>query len=205
MSHIPVATEKLPEGWAVAKVTFEHTNRKKGQVEDRFEIVHLESGKRYLHENVSTIAAKCALLALGIIGYFALYLSFHLLRMTVTTIKDPSINTFLEGVRNVIRAPFYILGMEFGALYGIFNPLEGRAVLASCERLLHERSHREDACLDTEFNDCSSLWDALSRPDYSATFYVAPCMQSYGAVEDPHIQKIEFLDNHPVLIEMVKV
>lgn len=170
----------LPVGWEVADVYFRRTN---GHIERRAEILHTG---RYRSEPLNEIAFKCgALFFLVLPAYFIAYTAFHLIRLPIVTLANFSLKACIEQIRTLVRIPFYWIGLEMAALIGIFKPLEGRALFGSLEKDLHDGKKFQKA---TDFNTSLKFcWEMFSKKDVPYAFFMAPCMQQWGATKDPHI------------------
>lgn len=111
-------------------------------------IVDQATHRRYWNESHGVIRFKCFLLTLGtpLIQSVA-----GVINMAVRIAKLVSLHHFwspqvkgatfkaraLHAASDLIRvaaAPLALIGMELAALYGIFNPLDGRKLYASIER-----------------------------------------------------------------------
>lgn len=196
MSCIPVADrnpgdyplEVLPNGWANAKVSFK--NR------ERYEIVHLKSNTRYLQEPMKLVAFKCfELFLVGLPLYFLCYAAFHLVRLPVVTLLNGSPKAFLKQIWTLVRIPFYWISLMFAALYGAFNPLEGRALFGALENSLHGKDRRSSVTYKSEFECLNQTWASLSTVEDEQTFYIGICMQPYGKTNDSYLTKVEVLQN----------
>ena len=207
--------ESLPKGWITAQVTFQ---RRDGGQKVRTEIIHLKTKKRYLHEPLRMIAFKCSLLTLWIPFYMAMYIGWNLIRIPTTTccaMKEQSgkifqsqtvcevvqklidtawtgINTALSGIWTIVRTPFYAIQMFFGALIGIFFPLQGRQILEA-ETFLHQKSIRADFLRHPKENegDLEPICKSLKEKESSSTFFAAHCMQPLGKTSDQHIIAVQ--------------
>ena len=216
--HYPV--EPLPKGWMTAEVKFRHRD---GKEDIRTEIIDLKTQKRYLHEPLRMTAFKCFQLSIGIPFYTAAYLAWNLIRIPTTTIGSlvdgvekvfssatcgqvvqrlfdtawTGVGSVVKGIWTIVRTPFYAIQMFFGALTGIFFPLQGRKILEA-ESRLHQRTTKSDILrhpiaggpLESE---CAGMAASLKDPDCPHTFFAAYCMQPIGGTTDPHIISVREL------------
>ncbi len=178
------ACEKLPQGWANARVVFRH---KDGRLEERIEIVHLETHNRFLHESMARTACKCLGIALFTFIYLTGYIVFHLIRIPLIACKKTE--EIGNGIRTVARAFFYAIALEFAAIYGIFKPLVGREALGHIERNWHGKKLRDDLGF-AELTLKSIFQGAFCDPEFPFTLFLAPCMQPRGKTTDPHVESV---------------
>jgi hypothetical protein len=166
--------EVLPDGWANASVSLQGK-------EPRYEIINLETHTRYHQEPLSVIAIKCFGLFLVVLPmYFLFYTALHLARLPVVTIVNGSPTAFFKQIWHLVQLPFYFIALEFSALWGIFRPLEGRALFATVEKRLHGGKDTHSAInRKDEIRWLEQTWRALSRKENPETFYLAYCMQPY--------------------------
>jgi hypothetical protein len=185
--------EVLPDGWANAKVFFSHRD---GRVEKRIEILRLSDGSRYSQEPLAMIAAKCfGLFAALLPCYMAVYTLFHLIRLPVATLLNLSPSTFCKQIWKIVRIPFYFIALECAALYGVFNPLEGRALFGKFESVLHDGKTRREAEQYKKESEKGAYWSAIASIDNKSSFFAGFCMQPIGSTTDPHIISYEVLPN----------
>ncbi len=192
--------ENLPKGWANAKVQFKRSN---GKPVDRIEILDLRSLKskfpsevldlkskpcpRYPQEPMAMIAFKCFGLFLIVLPiYFLIYTSVHLIRLPIVAAMNCSPTAFAKQIWTLVRIPYYWIALECAALYGIFRPLEGRALFGKLERDLHGGKNRRDAVQYLkELSPFQKLcWNTLSLKEDPQTFFVGFCMQPIGKTND---------------------
>jgi hypothetical protein len=79
--------------------------------------------------------------------------------------------------------------MEMAALYGIFQPLEGRVLFAEWEAELHQKTVHDHIWCDDWGNPIERL---LKNPEEQVCF-IAPCMQPTGLITDAHVRNVRFL------------
>lgn len=90
-----------------------------------------------------------------------------------------------EGIWGMVSTPFYAIGVEFAALYGIFDQYRGRKWVAAIER-----SWQKGTSYKNDNKDCL---DALVRdPKTARIHYLANCFQVRGHVRHPKIRVIGF-------------
>ncbi|HSX25399.1 MAG TPA: hypothetical protein VLE89_00140 [Chlamydiales bacterium] len=180
-------TEELPPGWKKALVTFTHTD----DFEDkRIEVIHPDGETRYQDEPMHTTAQKCALLVLGIPFYFIAYVALHLARIPLVAIATIFVSirevpkSIAMNIWAIVRAPFYLIAMEFAAIYGVFKP-EARVLIGNYEAALHKGKTRRD---DINHYKETNLLRALVEKDFPYTLFLAYCMQPLGKLTDPNIK-----------------
>lgn len=186
-------TEILPQGWVYADISYNHRNGTTGR---RIEIIETATENRFLNEPMNVIACKCgALFLLGLPAYFIGYTLFHLVRIPLALMYHRSVSLFCKAIWNVARAPFYFVGLEFAALYGVFHPLEGRSLFAQIEGALHcGKSRREDfRDQKIEQSDLDFLKNAFLESENEMTFFAGHCMQPLGNLRDLHIIRRQIL------------
>ena len=197
--------EKLPAGWANAEVAFTRSN---GTLDKRTEILDFRADEknptRYLHEPMVMIAFKCFELALvGFPLYFAVYSMIHLIRLPIVTFVSLSPQAFFKQLWTLVRIPFYAIACEFAAIYGIFRPLEGRALVGYYEGELHEKTRRDSYQYGKDNRSSSTVcWETFSLENDPHTFFAAFCMQPIGKITDPNVVRHRILsqpENSPVV------
>ncbi len=185
--------ERLPKGWANFKVTLECRD---GREKTRYEILDVRSRKapytRYQQEPLGLTAFKCFELVLALPFYFLGYGIFHLVRLPIVTLVHLSPSAFFKQIWTLVRIPFYFVALEFSALYGIFKPLEGRALFSSWEKALHDGKERYDDILR---HDIGPFWkQSCSAKEDPNTCFLAFCLQPLGRTDAPHIKKVRLVD-----------
>lgn len=183
--------EKLIDGWSNAKVTFLHRN---GSRTTRYEIINTKTQKRYLQEPMARIAFKAFGLASFVLhAYFFFYGLLHLIRLPIVTLSTLSLTVFAKEIWAIVRFPFYYIGMELAAIYGIVDPLNGRALFGSLESQLHDGKNRRQSqtYLKEQMPICDLLWRFLSEKEHATSMFIGFCMQPIGKTTDPHIQHVE--------------
>jgi hypothetical protein len=195
------SVESLPQGWVTAEVNFRHAD---GKVSSRYEILDvrlgpIEQADRYCHEPLVMIAFKCfGLFILVLPLYFLLYTAYQIVRTPIVVVANLSPTALIKQIWAIARTPLYFLKMEYAAVYGIFRPLEGRALLSSAESELHGGKGLHDDCnyQKAPFGPCckKSLLDL--EPKQRA--FVALCMQKIGKANDPHIVSVRAVQPAPV-------
>lgn len=177
--------QSLPEGWANAKVAVTHTD---GRVEHRIEIIDTHTQLRYMNEPLLLISAKCvALFLLVLPSYFLFYTAFHLIRLPVVTLVNLSPTALLVQIWKIARIPIFLIGLECAALYGLLNPLEGRALFGIIESMLHDGKNLRHAERDLGISP-KVVWENLSAKENKTSLFVGLCMQPIGKTTDPHIK-----------------
>ncbi len=185
--------ETLPTGWGYAEVTIRHGN---GDVSaPRLEVIDLRSQSFYPPDSMTVIACKCAALFwIGIPLYMGAYTIFHLLRLPLATIRNLSPKVFYKELWKLVQIPFYLIALEFAALYGLFKPLEGRILIGRIENSLHDGKGRQSDCRKKELPLLPLMYSFIEKEN-KHPFYLAFCMQSLGRKGDPHIVDATLLPN----------
>jgi hypothetical protein len=169
--------EQLPPGWAYAAIPKEGQTVYYAIVDRRDK----ENPVFYLNEQMMVTSLKCMGLLIKIFPYGFGFVTLHLIRAPLALFYHQSLSAFGKEVWEVVRAPFYCIALEFAALYGIFKPLEGRALFASLEKSLHDGKNRKDR---VEYNksalDSTDAWDALLLKENQKTLFIAFCFQAYN-------------------------
>lgn len=105
-------------------------------------IVDQTTGKRYLNQSTINIRTKC--FALSFVTLFLQPILFtinaiaHIYDSCVKLAHGEVKKGFLEiakTIGRIILFPFTLIALEFAALYGVFNPYDGRKLYASIERV----------------------------------------------------------------------
>lgn len=113
-----------------------------------------EQGRKYLNEDPAEIRLKCLFLSLSapIVHVFAL--AFNIIKISLRilffwhfwpaedkdkpySIKANLIETGKDLLR-IVATPLALIGMEAAAIYGMFNPLDGRKLYGSIERAMYD-------------------------------------------------------------------
>lgn len=96
-----------------------------------------------------------------------------------------------EGIWGMASTPFYALGVEFAALYGIFDQYRGRKWVAAIEHSWQKgASYKEDHEWPVR-NENQHCWDSFVQDLKKArTHYLANCFQVRGNVRDANIRVI---------------
>lgn len=179
--------EKLPKGWETSEVVFRHANG--AESSPRYEIIHIETQNRYLHEPMRTTACKClALFLVGLPLYFLTYTAYQLIRTPIVSLVHLSPTAFLNQIWAIARIPLYFIGLEFAALYGIFYPIAARALFAEVESQFHDgKGLHQSIQYQKEISCKSCCCNSLIDRDYSFAWFAGVCMQPIGKTTDPHI------------------
>jgi len=193
--------EALPPGWTNAEVTFV---RKDGKEKTRFEILDIRSqasvSTRYPQQPLRMIAFKCFGLYLGHLLYFLLYTAIHLIRLPVVTIVNVSPIACAKQIWKLARIPFYFIGLQFAALYAIFRPLEGGALFSDWESQLHDgKSRKSDIRYGNDPPFMKLCWETLSLKENPQTFFMGFCLQPIGRTDDPHLIRVQKVQNPPAV------
>lgn len=112
-------------------------------------IIDQSTGNRYWNESKGTIRFKCVLLSLGTpllqplissvagVGLSALKIlslsHFWAPNDITSSLSERLVDMSLDLLK-ILLWPIVLLGLEISALYGIFNPYDGRKLYASIER-----------------------------------------------------------------------
>ncbi|HEV7736439.1 MAG TPA: hypothetical protein VGO47_03590 [Chlamydiales bacterium] len=209
--------EELPEGWKTAWVTY---TTSKGVRQRSIQIIDLRTNPpmQYFPDTMRTISIKCALLVFAIPFFTLLNMAFHVLRTIVLVlgtfgrmvqyslqakdlgalcgrIVDWTCDTseiLLRGGWDFVRVPIVAVGMELCCVYGIFAPLEGRAMAGSVEKILKGSTRSHDL---RRFSDYTpALKNLLMDKDSPYCLFWAICFQTLGpAVVKDNILNVEYL------------
>lgn len=178
------------------------------------------TGDLYLDEEWHVVATKCVAIALGnplyALGTELWHLTKTILVVGVVAIDAikrlgeqigqgnlevvgtigwhwlvETARTVGEGIWGIVSTPFYAIGVEFAALYGIFDQYQGRKWVAAIEHSWQNgASYREDLEWPVR-QENRNFWDAFVEDlKKSRTHYLANCFQVRGNVQDPNIRVI---------------
>lgn len=121
--------------------------------------------KFYLNDSKKVVQIKCALLA---IGTPFVHIVAAIINVAVRVFKVLSLYRFWEGINSgpyqfkarmesfghdlvrIIGAPLILLGLEFSAIYGLFNPYDGRKLYATFERYFYEGQFNLAPCFQPD-------------------------------------------------------
>lgn len=211
---IPI--EALPDGWKSAQVTF----LKQGKKHTKVQIIDMRTNPptQYWHDPMYVISCKCAVLALIIPFFLIGNLVFRGVRIPVLVLGTLIRSSYqllhqrtaeslqklfvdwtweapaalVQGICDFVKAPFCALDMWLCAIYGIFNPLEGRILVSRAERRWRGSDRTHDA---TRFKDMNRFFTELFTDRHSKNcHFIAYCFQPIGPVNAPHVIKVEYLD-----------
>lgn len=188
--------DQLPLGWERVRVTY---NTSRGQKE-AVEFLSTQRQEFYLHEPLVQTAVKCALLfSLGNPAYFLCYTAMQCIRLITVPVYNASLTALGKELWHLIKLPLYFLGMQVSALYGIINPLEGRALLAEWERALHDGKTRSQAAQrHVNLSEIDPLAQMFLKEEPEWAGFIAFCMQPLGRLSDPRVIHVECLPRHPI-------
>lgn len=176
-------------------------------------VVHNPSGTLYKDEDQMTVAFKCFLLAMGnplfaaaksiwslgkvVVGVaivaircFAQIVSHAKEESAFSTLKRHVLQISDLATQNMYRAftaPLYALGVEVGALVGIFFPYEGRRIVARVESLSQEgQGIKQASCLldDIKGGELRSLDDLAEAFLRREVCFLAFCFQPRGSLKE---------------------
>ncbi len=183
-------------------------------------IENVETGDLYLDEGMDVVAQKCAAIAIGNPFYAVGTIAWHVIKtpLLMTTIALDTIGklgrhlvdgeigslgsvcldgilesgkTLGQGIWGIVSTPFYAIGVEFSALYGIFDPYWGRTYVAAFEHDWQGKvSYREffKKAPEVEGQHCwMKFVDDMKR---ARTSYLANCFQVRGNTHDARIRVI---------------
>ncbi len=183
-------------------------------------IEDVSTGDLYLDEKWHLLATKCAAVALGnplyALGTEICYLAKTLLVVSVFAIDaikklGPQLyqgelnavastcwNWFIktgsslaEGIWGMISSPFYAIGVECAALYGIFDQYRGRKWIATIEHSWQKGASYKANNQSPVHNENENCWDAFVHDlKIARTHYLANCFQVRGNVRDVNIRVI---------------
>lgn len=195
-NHGDYPLEALPSGWSNAWIKFKPTGEEERK---RIEIIELDSSVRYPQEPLVMISCKClGLFLVANPAYFLVYTTLQLTRLVVVPIVNCSPLAIFKEAWKIVKIPLLFIGMQFGALYGIFCPLQGRALFARCESALYNKTRRKAEQYRKEPRPSSEfLHEAIFKEEPDRAFFIAFCMQPIGHLSDEHITH-EFVDQPAV-------
>ncbi len=193
---------------------------KKTQSTTRSSIVDRTTGDLYLDEKAYVVWVKCIAIMLGMPLYTLATIGWHLTKIPVviTVIAFDILKTvpsyclenkmdkawahFKERVWEiatlsakeifeVVKAPFYMIAAESGALVGVFNPYLGRKWVGKIEySWQNQRSYKEDFRVIPE-RPGESFWEAFVKDViHSRAFYLAYCFQVRGNLSNKNIRLV---------------
>jgi hypothetical protein len=107
-------------------------------------VIDQTTKKAYLNESPSIVGFKCFLLTLGTpfvhTAACICKIALNIFNIAQTLMSDEKkgffsrLFTIGKHVLNIALAPIALVGLELAAIYGIFNPYDGRKLYASMER-----------------------------------------------------------------------
>ncbi len=180
----------------------------------------ISTGDLYLDEEWYILAIKCAAVALGnplyalgvefwhftktvlIVGVVGLdaveKLGAQLWQGELRAVVSTCWNWFAEtgsvlgeGIWEMVVTPFYAIGVEFSAIYGIFDQYRGRKWVAAIERSWKKGVSYKEGSRGAVHNENESCWDAFVRRLKTLQIhYLANCFQKRGHVWDLNIRVI---------------
>jgi len=183
-------------------------------------IEDISTGDLYLDEVWHILAIKCAAVALGIPFYAVLVEVYYLIKTPLlltalafdmiqqvgknlyeqkcnqlkSSLLDYLIETktaLTEGIWKMVSTPFYAIGMEFAAIYGIFDQYSGRKAVAAIEYSWqnHTSYKEQGACLAISGgeNDWETFFTSLKKMHVN---YLAKCFQVKANINDRHIRVV---------------
>ena len=120
--------------------------------------------------------------------YFSIYIGHQTVRAATVSIAHLSPTAFLKQIWAAARVPFYLICLEFAALYGAFSPLAGRALFAKVESRFHDgKGLHESVQYQKKIDILETCKNSLIDLDYPLAFFAAYCMQPFGKITDPHV------------------
>lgn len=210
--------ERLPDGWEIRKVWIRYSGK---PIQSRFEIIDKATGFRYLHEPLNHISQKCLAVFFGGHLYGFGYILWHFLRAPLVALNiafravreailrpgtHPIQRLFnslfwkapvalIQNMIGAVRAPFYVFAIVLSGLYGCFNPLQGRVMIAQIEQSWHHRERRDDIVHFEDETLLQKIWRGFTEPDNKRTRFLAYCMQPWGRLTDANVVKTELSRN----------
>ena len=179
-------------------------------------IEDVATGNLYLDEDRAVVATKCIMIALlGNPIYAVIKEGWHFAKMllVISTIGIDTIrklgeqfqedkpkgidsicwkavcetgSALKEGIWGIVSTPFYAVGVELAAVYGIFDQYQGRKWVAAIERSWQNGvSYKEDLkqCVQSPGENA---WDAFVRNSKQARIpYLARCFQVRDNTHSP--------------------
>lgn len=183
-------------------------------------MLETSSGELYLENDHFTNTSKCAALLVGTPIYtFAkmtwevLKTPFELMSIALRTLKAALeslfhleisksldrlwqgslclLNTMSYNLFSVVTAPLFGLGIQLAALYGCFQPYQGRAIVAKIENAWHRGvSYKEDYRHLVKFQKQGEIPRCFSDILEQKPLYLAYCFQSRGNIKGPEIASV---------------
>lgn len=178
------------------------------------------TGDLYLDEEWHVLAVKCTAIALGnpiyALGTEVWYFTKTLLVVVTiaadaikkigTQVSQGELSTvgatcwewltetgsaLGEGIWGIVSTPFFAIGVEFAALYGIFDQYRGRKWIAAIEHAWQRgASYKEDNQWPVH-QENENCWDSFVQDIKKArTHYLANCFQVRGNIRDANIRVI---------------
>ena len=175
-------------------------------------VMHTPSGELYNDDPLETVRTKCLLVALGspvfaacrafagvvrtvvdtavAAGRFFSSLSSNLSSQDRSQLQSRILQDWSTSMKNnllkIVSAPFLLLGMEFGAILGLFAPFEGRRIVASAESMYNNAVGAKNAhcflddLIDNNVNSANII-EKLTKP---SVCFLARCFQPMGNIND---------------------
>ena len=177
----------------------------------------------YWDEPAYVIAMKCMGIILATPLYTVTYMAMNLAKLPLgivaiagttlekvgSLLKEHKIidaaSTFWKGIIiqlpkqafthiwNIVKSPLFALGIEFAAIYGIFDPFRGRAIEAKIEHAWQNNVLYKEDLRETQTPDTGSCWrNFVNDVTASQAFYLAWCFQVRGdSNDDKHFKIIK--------------
>ncbi|HKZ00305.1 MAG TPA: hypothetical protein VJ112_03965 [Rhabdochlamydiaceae bacterium] len=180
----------------------------------------------YWDEPAFVVSMKCAGIALGTPSYTAMYMAWNLAKLPLDTVAiagtalekigsqlkerkmvDAAATFWKEiviqlptqlftDIWNIVKSPLFALGIEFAAIYGIFDPFRGRALEAKIEQIWQNNVSCKQDFRETQTVDTGSCWrNFVNDATAAKAFYFAWCFQVRGNSSDDKRFKIIRAEN----------
>ncbi|MBS0604326.1 MAG: hypothetical protein JSS60_04720 [Verrucomicrobia bacterium] len=183
-------------------------------------IEDVKSGELFLDEPAYIVSVKCALIALGMPFYTLGKMSWHIFKtpfeigaialetlyktgeqLALGKLYEGAVSmrsgitqaaeAFGTGLYEIVKAPFFGLGCELAALYGVVKPFHGRKIEAMIEKAWQNGASYKEDFRNVPARPGETCWQAFRKDMQDAhPFYLAHCFQVRGNVHDPRITVI---------------
>jgi hypothetical protein len=164
-------------------------------------VVYDPTGELFIRDPLNTIRVKCVGIALLSPIFSAVRLMRSLYRTVLDTASaasrffasffEPDANTtesrlrvfsdwshrMKDNILKIVTAPMLLIGMELGAMVGIFMPLEGRRIVAMAESIYND-------AVGIKNQKCSLYFVPGADQTSSDVCFLAQCFQPVGNMAD---------------------
>ena len=191
------------------EVELEHVNAHTKESTHHFSVLNTHTGDLYVDDSMLTVAVKCVLVALvspvfavarmwwygakalivtGTVACKAIPLLGEAIKerdgkKAVASWKEVKTIPSKVGtcIAKVVAAPLYFIAMELGAMYGIFDPFNGREIVAHVEQHMNGGVSRKYDVRHADIEESLPLFKRIQDLyTKSQAFYLAYCFQPKG-------------------------